>query len=255
MAESIERLLAETAEKQRLEGEIAAARTIQQKLLPPVEASLPGLALLAHFQPVAEIGGDYYDYLPMPDGRTAVAVGDVSGHGLPTGLLVASAKSALAALLESGLSGPPLLTRLNDLIHRYTDARNYMTLAVFAYDAVTREGELTNSGQLAPYRISGGELESLSLPSFPLGVAIRSDFPTRVWEFSPGDRLVFVSDGFVEALGAADEPFGFERLEGVLRSSPSDPAELRDALLEAIARHTGGAPPEDDRTLVILAFE
>jgi serine phosphatase RsbU (regulator of sigma subunit) len=255
MAESIERLLVETAEKQRLEGEIAAARTIQQKLLPPAEASLPGTTLVAHFQPVAEIGGDYYDYLPMPDGRTAIAVGDVSGHGLPTGLLVASAKSALAALLESGLFGSLLLTRLNELIHRSTDSRNYMTLAVLAYDAGTRRGELTNSGQLAPYRISQGRLEALSLPSFPLGVAIRSDFPTRTWDFSPGDRLVFVTDGFIEALGAADEPFGFERLESVLRSSASaDPARMRDALLDAVARHTGGAPPEDDRTLVILAF-
>src|SRR5262249_10664542 len=120
MAESIERLLAETAEKQRLEGEIAAARTIQQKLLPSVEASLPGFAVLAHFQPVAEIGGDYYDYLPMRDGRTSGAVGDVSGHGLPTGLLVASPKSALAALLESGLLGASLRTRVNELILRHT---------------------------------------------------------------------------------------------------------------------------------------
>jgi sigma-B regulation protein RsbU (phosphoserine phosphatase) len=149
-----------------------------------------------------------------------------------------------------------LLTRLNDLILRSTDSRNYMTLAVFAYDAGSRRGELTNSGQLAPYRISGGQVESLSLPSFPLGVATRSDFPTRTWQFAPGDRLVFVTDGFVEALGPSDEPFGFERLEDVIRShAAADPRQLRDALLDAVARYTGGAPLEDDRTLAILAFE
>ena len=256
MAESIERLLVETAEKQRLEGEVAAARTIQQKLLPPVEASRPGMAILAHFRPVAELGGDYYDYLPMPDGRTAVAVGDVSGHGLSTGLLVASAKSALAALLESGLSGAPLLVRLNDLILKNTDSRNYMTLAVFIYDAARRSGELFNAGQLAPYRLSGGEVEALSLPSFPLGVSPRSDFPTRSYDFQPGDRLVFATDGLVEATSPEGEPFGFERFEELLKSEASaDPARLRDALLEAVERFTAGAPPEDDRTLMILAFD
>ena len=81
--------------KQRIQSELAIARTIQHKLLPPPEATRPGFSVLAHFQPVAEIGGDYYDYIEMPDGRTAVALGDVSGHGLPTGLLVAMAKAAL----------------------------------------------------------------------------------------------------------------------------------------------------------------
>ncbi|HSD73069.1 MAG TPA: HAMP domain-containing protein, partial [Thermoanaerobaculia bacterium] len=116
MADSIQKLLVDTARKERLEGEIAIARTIQQKLLPPPSASLDGAKILAHVRSVAEIGGDYYDYLPVPDGRSAIVVGDVSGHGLPTGLLVAMAKSALATLIETGLTGPPLFSRLNDLI-------------------------------------------------------------------------------------------------------------------------------------------
>jgi sigma-B regulation protein RsbU (phosphoserine phosphatase) len=132
MVDSIERLLVQTAEKERLEGEIAIARTIQQKLLPAPEASLPGLSVLADFQPLAALGGDYYDYFSMPDGRSAVAVGDVSGHGLPTGLLVAMAKAGLSTLIESGLAGPALFARLNDLIHRSTDSRNCMTLALLA---------------------------------------------------------------------------------------------------------------------------
>ncbi len=199
MAASIEGLLIQTAEKERLEGEIAIARTIQQKLLPPPEASLPGVSLLAEFQPLAALGGDYYDYFSMPDGKAAVAVGDVSGHGLPTGLLVAMAKAGLSTLIESGLSGTALFARLNDLIHRSTDSRNYMTLALLAYEPASRRGTLTNAGQLAPYRLSAGGLESLSLPSFPLGLSERSDFPTQVFQFATGDRLLFVTDGFVEA--------------------------------------------------------
>jgi serine phosphatase RsbU (regulator of sigma subunit) len=256
MADSIERLLVQTAEKERLEGEIAIARTIQQKLLPAPQATLPGLEVLADFQPLAALGGDYYDYFAMPDGRSAVAVGDVSGHGLPTGLLVAMAKAGLSTLIESGLAGPSLFARLNDLIHRSTDSRNFMTLALFAYDPVSRRGELTNAGQLAPYRLSAEGLQSLSLPSFPLGFSARSDFPAQASAFAAGDRLLFVTDGFVEAVNGDGEPFGFERLEALLiAEASSDAAGLRDAILSAVSGHAEGALPADDRTLVVLTFQ
>jgi serine phosphatase RsbU (regulator of sigma subunit) len=256
MADSIERLLIQTAEKERLEGEIAIARTIQQKLLPAPEATLAGLSVLADFQPLAALGGDYYDYFSMPDGRSAVAVGDVSGHGLPTGLLVAMAKAGLSTLIESGLAGPPLFARLNDLIHRSTDSRNCMTLALFAYDPVSRLGDLTNAGQLAPYRLSAEGLQSLSLPSFPLGFSGRFDFPAQSFAFAAGDRLLFVTDGFVEAINRDGEPFGFERLEALLLAeASSDAPRLRGAILEAVAAHAGGVPPADDRTLVVLTIQ
>jgi len=256
MAASIQSLLAETAKKERLEGEIAVARTIQQKLLPAPAGKLPGFSFLALFQPLAEIGGDYYDYFPMPDGRTAVVAGDVSGHGLSTGLLAAMAKASLSTLIETGLTGSPLFARLNDLIHRSTDSRNYMTLAMLAYDSVTREGELTNAGQLAPYRVGRAEVQSLSLPSFPLGASPRADFPTKSFAFEPGDLVLFLTDGFVEALDPEGEPFGFERLEALLRrKSGASAEELRDALLAEIQMHSGGRAADDDRTLIFLTIE
>src|SRR6185295_3791409 len=101
---------------------------------------LPGLRIRARFEPLAEIGGDYYDYSPLDGDRTAAAVGDVSGHGLPTGLVVAMAKAALMTLLESGVEGTALFVKLNDLIFRSTDSRNYMTLALFVYDPGARIG-------------------------------------------------------------------------------------------------------------------
>ena len=256
MADSIQRLLLDTARRERLESEIAMARTIQHKLLPPAEAALPGFTVLAHFEPVAEIGGDYYDYLPMPDGRTAIALGDVSGHGLPTGLLVAMAKAGLSTLLEAGHEKSELFSRLNDLIHRSTDPRHYMTLCLLSYDAGQRRGTLTNAGQLAPYRVSGDRLESLSLPSLPLGLFPDKTFPSQEFDFASGDRLVFFSDGIVEAADAKDEPFGFERFESVLRGHAASSARaLLDALLAAVASHTGKRPSEDDRTVVILTLD
>ncbi len=256
MADSIQRLLLDTARKERLEAEIAVARTIQQKLLPPAAAELAGVKVLAHVQSVAEIGGDYYDYIPSPDGRTAIAIGDVSGHGLPTGLLVAMAKAALATLIESGLTGPAIFTRLNDLIHRSTDSRSYMTLALFVLDSASRSAELTNAGQLAPYRVSQTGVESLPLPSFPLGISQSSEFATQVWSLASGDRVVFLTDGLVECTSPSGEPFGFDRLEAILsRERGANAPSLRDAILHEIETHTGGTAPEDDRTLVIVTLD
>jgi serine phosphatase RsbU (regulator of sigma subunit) len=257
MAASIEGLLTETAKKERLEAEIGLARAIQQKLLPGTAAELPGLAVRAQFQPLAEIGGDYYDWGTAPDGRSIVAIGDVSGHGLSTGLLVAIAKAGLWALLESEHAGTPLFVKLNELIHRSTDSRNYMTLAVFAWDPGTGHAQLTNAGQLAPYRISKGVVDTLSLPYFPLGISPRTDFPTKDWNVERGDRLVFLTDGLIEASNPAGEPFGFERLEAVLEAQAQADAsagEIEAAILSAVAAHSAGAPPEDDRTLVIVTL-
>ncbi len=256
MAESIQKLLLETAEKQRLQSELQIARTIQHKLLPPTEASRPGFSVHALFEPVAEIGGDYYDYMEMPDGRTAIALGDVSGHGLPTGLLVAMAKAALATLLEAGHSGAELFGRLNDLIHRSTETRHYMTLVLLAYDPRTRRGLLTNAGQLAPYRISDGRVEALSLPGLPLGLFPDRSFPQREFAFAAGDMVVFLTDGFVEAVDARDEAFGFERLEALLAAhAAGGAAALRDAILAAVNAHTGDRAADDDRTLLILTLD
>jgi len=256
MADSIQRLLLDTARKERLEGEIAVARTIQQKLLPPASAELAGARVLAHVQSVAEIGGDYYDYLSTPDGRTAIVIGDVSGHGLPTGLLVAMAKAALTTLIETGLRGSEIFQRLNDLIHRSTDSRNYMTLSLLILDSAAKQGDLTNAGQLAPYRVSGAGVASLSLPSFPLGISESSKFATRAWPLASGDKVVFLTDGLVECTSPSGEPFGFERLEAILaREASSDAVSIRDAILRETEAHTGGAPPEDDRTLVIVTLD
>ncbi|HEY7573724.1 MAG TPA: SpoIIE family protein phosphatase [Thermoanaerobaculia bacterium] len=255
MAASIQRLLAETAEQERLKSEIEVARAIQNNLLPPAEASLPGLSVTARFEPVAEIGGDYYDYMVMPDGRTGLAVGDVSGHGLPTGLLVAAAKAALSTLVEAGLSGGPLFARLNEFFHRSTDRRHFMTLTFFAWDPVRQTGELTNAGHLAPYRISAGGVEAISLPALPLGFFPGREFPSRPVALSPGDKLVFLTDGYVEAVDPEDEAFGFARVEEVLRNhGGKTPPEVADALLAAVSAHAAGIPPQDDRTVVIVAI-
>jgi serine phosphatase RsbU (regulator of sigma subunit) len=260
MAASIQKLLQDTARKEKLEAELAIARAIQESFLPESGESWKGFQAAAHFEPVADLGGDYYDILPMPDGRTAVSIGDVSGHGLPTGLLAAAARATLASFIELGVPAPEAFARLGTRSRRSHDSerRLYTTLTLFAYDAARRVGTLTNAGHPAPYLISGGRVERLSLPALPIGLlpALEVSYPSKDYSFAPGDRLVLFTDGVVEAADAREDPWGYERFEALLAREGGRPAEEIIAfVLAAVAAHVGDTPLEDDRTLLILTFD
>lgn len=251
MAASLEGTLQDRAAKELLDREIEQARLIAQKLLPAPDVKVPGLRTTAFFEPVAQMGGDYYDFLATSGGDTVIAIGDVSGHGLPTALLVAAAKAALDTLLESGEAGTPLFLKLNRLLYRSTDSRNYMTFALATVRA-SGQIELTNAGHPPPYLLSRGTVRSLELPAFPLGLFDGKDFPTRSYPFAAGDRLVLYTDGIIECRNGDDDAFGFERFEAVLRSNSGAPiGELQRVILEAIAGHCASGVFDDDRTLVI----
>ena len=251
MAGSLAATVKDRAAKELLDREIDQARLIAQKLLPAPDASVPGLNTVTFFEPFAQMGGDYYDFLQTRTGEVAVAIGDVSGHGLPTALLVAAAKAALSTLLEAGELGTPLFIKMNRLLHRSTDSRNYMTLSLARVLAGSRL-EVTNAGHPAPYLISGGKVTALEMPAFPLGLFEGRDFPTREFPFEPGDRLVLYTDGIIECRDAADDAYGFERFESVLHRLASAPLDhLRDGILRSIAEHCGSGAFDDDRTLVI----
>lgn len=256
MAASIQTLLVETAKKEKIDAELSVARTIQQSLLPESGGTWPGFRAVSHFEPVAEVGGDFYDILPMPDGRTAVVIGDVAGHGLPTGLIAAAAKASLVTFVEMGVAGPDICAQLARRSLRGRERRLYMTLALFAYDAARHAGVLTNAGHPAPYRITGNRVERLPLPAFPIGLIEQKEYPSREFAFSPGDRVVFFTDGIPEAVDAEGEPFGYERLEALLERESSRTAdELLAAILGEVSAHVKGAPLEDDRTLLLLTLD
>ena len=256
MAASIQRLLVETAKKEKLEAELSIARAIQRSLLPASGGSWPGFRVVSHFEPVAEVGGDFYDIVPTADGRTVVVLGDVSGHGLPTGLLASAAKASITTFIELGVAGPEICAKLAERAVRASSRRSYMTLSLFAHDSARRIGTLTNAGHPAPYRISAGRVERLPLPAFPIGLLPQGVFPSREFTFAAGDRLVLFTDGIVEAADNTGDPFGYERLEALLEKEASRSAEdLLAAVLAVVALHVGDAELEDDRALVLLAFE
>jgi len=258
MTESIASLLTSVAEKERLQSEIEIAASIQRNLLPKEGPKFRGVSFSAHFEPTASIGGDYYDVFNIDKSRLAVAIGDVSGHGLSTGLVMAMVKAAITTLVEEGAEERSLFQRLNELVYRSTERRAFMTLAFTIFDLEKAKIRHTNAGHLYPYllRKSGGAPISVESPSLPLGV--RSELMTNTVELDleDGDTIVYLSDGIVEAQDAEGDPFGFDQLESLLTTATDrSPSAIRDSILDAVARHAGSRPADDDRTIMVLRFD
>jgi serine phosphatase RsbU (regulator of sigma subunit) len=257
MTESIGSLLTKVAEKERLQSEIDIAASIQRNLLPKEGPSFHGVSFSAHFEPTASIGGDYYDVFNLDGSHLAVTIGDVSGHGLSTGLVMAMVKAAITTLVEEGADEQSLFRRLNDLVHRSTERRAFMSLAFTIFDFERGRIRHTNAGHLYPYLLRHGEPPyAIESPSLPLGV--RSQIVSRTVELDlkQGDAVVYLSDGIVEAQDERGEPFGFDQLEAVLTAcSDATAAEIQVAILRAIALHSGTRPADDDRTVMVLRFD
>ncbi len=257
MTESIATLLVNVAENERLQSEIEIAASIQRNLLPKEGPQFRGVSFSAHFEPTASIGGDYYDVFNIDKTRLAVAIGDVSGHGLSTGLVMAMVKAAITTLVEEGAEETSLFHRLNDLVFRSTERRAFMTLAFTIFDLEKGTIRHTNAGHLYPYLLREGQPpRGIEVPSLPLGVRSTINTHTAEIDLQEGDAIVYLSDGIVEAQDENGEPFGFDHLETLLaRSTDRSPSTIRDEILEAVARHCGTRPADDDRTVMILRFD
>ncbi|HEV7424890.1 MAG TPA: SpoIIE family protein phosphatase [Thermoanaerobaculia bacterium] len=257
MTESIATLLVNVAENERLQSEIEIAASIQRNLLPKEGPQFRGVSFSAHFEPTASIGGDYYDVFNIDKTRLAVAIGDVSGHGLSTGLVMAMVKAAITTLVEEGAEETSLFHRLNDLVYRSTERRAFMTLAFTIFDLEKGTIRHTNAGHLYPYLLREGQKpRGIEVPSLPLGVRSTITTHTAEVDLQEGDAIVYLSDGIVEAQDEQGEPFGFEQLEMLLsQSADRSPSTIRDHILEAVARHCGTRAADDDRTVMILRFD
>lgn len=245
-------------ERERIKAEIDAANRIQAALLPKKDPDLSGATIASHYRAATEIGGDYFDFLPLPDGSLGLVCGDVSGHGLTSGIVMAMAKAAL--LVQVGYDASPrrVLEVLNETVMKTAPKRILMTFFFGVLDLAERRLVYSSAGHLDPYvfRAETGTIEALSAWGFPLGVKRRTPFAEHEARFELGDRLVLYSDGLIEALDDGGEPFGFARFEALLAKNGGRPSgEIRRILLDAVTAFTRNRPPEDDQTLVVLSFE
>lgn len=245
-------------ERERVKAEIDAANRIQEALLPLEAPQFAGASVSSHYRAATEIGGDYFDFLKLPSGEVGIAFGDVSGHGLTSGIVMAMAKSALLVQVDYDAAPRSVLDVLNEIVIKTAPKRIMMTFFFGLLDPHTQTLRFSSAGHLDPYvyRAATGKLESLSSWGFPLGVRRRDPFREHTVEFASGDRLILYSDGLIEAIDDDGEPFGFERFEKtILTNGHGSADEMKKALLTAVRKFTRNRPPEDDQTLVVVAFE
>ncbi len=259
MAQNLEALVATAAQKEALEKELAIARELQRSLIPHDLPTREGVEFSSLFEPSAAIGGDYFDVLSFGDRQIAVVVADVSGHGLSSGLRMAMIKAALHILVLEQKDAVEILGHLDALVRSDPEGRVFVTATFARIDLATGTLEITNAGHPPTYLLRRGKVEEILLPGSPLG-GLGHTYGRRTVDLERGDVVVWLSDGLIEAAAADGTPFGYERVAAALADGPEagddGPAAqvVRNRLLAAVDRHSGGQPVQDDRTLVVMRY-
>jgi serine phosphatase RsbU (regulator of sigma subunit)/predicted ester cyclase len=250
-----QRLEQEIRERERVEQELRVARSIQQASLPKDVPEVEGWEISPQYRPAREVGGDFYDFLELPNGRLGLVVGDATGKGVPAALVMASARSMLRALAQAlGSSSPgEVLGRVNDSL--VTDIPPNMFVTCFYAILDPESGHLVyaNAGHDMPYlRRRSGDAEELRARGMPLGLMPGMSYEEKETILEAGEAALFYSDGLVEAHDPEGEMFGFPRLR-TLVAEHGEERSLGEFLLEQLYSFVGeGWEQEDDITLLTL---
>lgn len=239
-------------EQLRMRDELQYARAIQLSMLPEAPPKLEWVDLAGVSMPATEVGGDYFDYFVIGD-RLAIVSGDVAGHGLASGLVLAGLRSGFTLLRDSLGDPAAVLRRLHDLVSETTRRRTIVTCAVLLLDRATRRATFASAGHPPAVVRRNGTTSSMELFAPPLGVRLPLRIPQREIDFTAGDVFVLHTDGVYETVSPAGESFGMERIEEAVRGC--DPgataSEVRDAIVRDVERFRGGGAQLDDITVVV----
>ena len=248
------RLHLQALEKERLEREMQLASEIQRQILPKGAPVVPGYQVAGWYRPARQVGGDYYDLFPVPDGRVNFVVGDVSGKGMPAALMVSTLHSALRLLLDQAPFGPSLLERLNRHIAESSASNKFITMLLAELSPETGGLHYMNAGHNPGILLRrDGTAEELRAGGLPLGLMPEARYQSRALTMEPGDILCIYSDGITEAAAPDDEEFGMERLIDLLRRERDRPlVELMDEIPRAVGEFSQGSPQGDDQTVVLV---
>ncbi|MNL11015.1 Phosphoserine phosphatase RsbU [compost metagenome] len=269
MTQAIARHRDELKENERMIQELATARKIQQAMLPTEAPSDAALNIDFYLETSTEVGGDYFDFLPVETNKLALVIGDVTGHGVPAALLMAVIKSCLHTQVLTDFRVPNVMGIANSILHQSSFERRFMTFFYSLLDTETGRLAYANAGHPYPfhYRSASRTVEMLEMASYPLGVRPTLRVKEQEVTLDPGDVLVFYSDGIIEAKNAQGEEFGFERMEGLILDHGHLSAEaLKEKLLKTWQEHVyDGIRPldfqaiksdraDDDITMVVVKY-
>ena len=239
--------------RERLEQELRVATLIQQQFLPRELPRLSGWQVAAHYGPARAVGGDFYDFIPLPDGRIGIVVGDVTDKGVPAALIMARTQSILRGEAPRLMSPARVLERVNEILVPEMPARMFATCLYLVLEPATGKVTFANAGHNVPYVRTATGVTELRAAGMPLGLLPGMDYPEQEAILAPGETLLLYSDGLVEAHDAAGAMFGFARLRGLVATVGAG-NDLLDHLLGELHGFVGrGWEQEDDITLVALA--
>ena len=238
-----------------VEQELGTARSIQHALLPKDLPKLEGWKIAYHYQPAREVGGDFYDFLRLDDGRVGLVIGDVSGKGIAAALVMANTQSVLRAVARRGNVAPGrVLAEANEVLYAYIPSGTFVTCFYGVLDPENGRLVYANAGHDPPYSQRGGDAQELRARGMPLGLMPDMPYEEKEAVLAAGDDLLLYSDGLVEAHDTKGDMFGFPRLRRlIMAQSTGSGEELIDVLLAELTSFTGAdAEQEDDITLVTL---
>ena len=266
MTENLERLIVVAKEKERLESEIEIARDVQNQLFPKAAPAMKTIQLSGSCQPARMVSGDYYDFLCLPDGNVAIAIGDVAGKGIAAALLMASIQSIMRTQLTSGLpraandngyarmggSVSQMVGELNRQLYVNTAPEKYATFCFGLYDEEEKTFTYTNAGHLPPILLHNGQPQLLEVTGTVVGLFPKIQYEERKIAMEPGDILLAYTDGIVEPENVYGEEFGAERMMDLVVKHQSEASdEIIARIMEAVPHWTGSSELPDDMTVVL----
>jgi phosphoserine phosphatase RsbU/P len=242
------RLQSERAERAALDREAEEARAMQQALLPKSSPYIPGFVISGRSVPARAVGGDWYDFIPFPDGRWGLVLADVSGKGTAAALLMSATRGVFRSLAEACCTPAEVLTRLNELLVNDFPAGKFVTMVYAVLDPATRTVVFANAGHLRPLFIDdNGERYVDTERGLPLGLSC-GDYSETEIKLSPGSRLVFYSDGITEAENSKQEEYGLGRLaEHAIKPDAS-----AVSILDDVRSFVNGSNLRDDASVVFV---
>jgi len=240
--------------KERMERELSLAAQIQKDFLPKALPSCDTFEFAATNIPCHQVGGDYYDFLPIDACRTGIVIADVSGKGVSASLLMASLRAALHSDVGPAREPTAITRKLNEFIHRSSASNAFITFFFGELNRETSELRYVNAGHNPPLQlVAGGEVRWLEGTGLCLGMLSGSAYEVRTATMAPGDILVLYTDGITESRNPGGEEYGLDRLVDFTRTNRGRPAaDLCESLLADLVGFTGPVEAADDRTLVVV---
>jgi serine phosphatase RsbU (regulator of sigma subunit) len=254
------RLFKEFLVKLRMEEDLTSAHEVQMSMLPASCPEIEGYQIAASSTPAREVGGDFFDFFKIGERKVGLIIGDVTGKSVSGALIMAASRSVFRMLSEEELGVGETMMRANRRLKKDIKSGMFVALLYAVLDAEKNTVGLCSAGQTQPLLMSTRAAEATLVETvgdtFPLGILEEANYEETQFQMEPGDKVVFYTDGIVEAMDKNQQIYGFERLQAVIKSSPAETAEaLMNDIISSVSDFTGAAPQHDDLTIIVVSAD